>query len=1564
VLPISSPYSSVALQRYATLLDVADVVCSRQEPHELFPALLPRLRSAISCDLLNYSLHHRSRKNIHMYLWNGSEPWPANAEEVAVEGSAAGWVWRNQQALSLDDVQQEPRFKQDLHSLRQRKMRSYCVVPLTTPQQRLGALGIASAQSQAFGPLEEQFLRRLAKIVALAIDNTQAQSTLIEERERIKLLFQVSSSQVRAAKDEPPDHYERISLFLQPLDEWRSHNHAGLYLYDSQSKGLRLYSREPVLTPPNSLPRLVVGVSTPLQESIAGRVFLSREAGVLNYADLCRLPSPSWRRRLGSGVKSLCMVPVFQAQDPVAVLKVSSLSDHAFSQRDVELLTQVAELVVFALESHREFPASLEIAPSQTSPPVSNNRRQPGDEDRSMTESGPTTAGDPEPAKLISFISEAAGNIHGELLTDYFSSSTLGLCILDTEFRYLAINRVLAEKNGMLAQDCLGKNVAEVLGDLAAKIKPQLEQVLATGGPVLDFETANKPDAKDPTRWLKHSFPIKDPDGRIKQIGVVVADITEQRKLDESVRQLTDKLQQEQNRLQMLREMDLALAGTLDLKQLFAAAASCLEKAIPFDLAGVWLYDQQGQTMRAAALSSKVGEVFQEGEISPIRDCMLAQSMLAGEAETFNLARASSPLLPSAKRLLQHGLKTVCAVPLVTPRGPLGAIGLGSRNNRAFHRADVVLLNHAASSIALALEIALTREALQQEKNRLHVLSEISSALGRSKTDLRQTFPAISTSIHEIVRHDMATIGVYSRTSDTVRAYTLENSGARGVFSEDLILPLHQSIVGQLLDQQEVRNFSHEELEVYAPRLERLRRALDEGMQSLCYVPLLTPRGILGAILLGRKDTAPFSEQDADFLKRLASELALSVESAAAQEALAREKDRLQALREIDATLVASTDLEQALPHVSQCLRKALPHNHMGIYRYDERARVLRGSIQHADENEKALPVGSLSLDNSIAGQVFVQRKARILDYTRLAEMPAALAARAIEHGVRSICFIPLITAKGPMGVLLLASDQDNAFWQTDIEFLEQVAAALAQAVQNASGYKALLEEKKRLQVLLSVSAVLTTNWNVQETFATISSYLRRVFWHECAFFTLYEQNNKVFVRQAQDFPLGKGLLAASSPVFQGGPQSMAIAEQRPVIFSKDDIEAFRSEAPMAEWANGFLAEGLKSLCCVPLLRPKGPLGTLSLASTKPDAFGSADADMLNQVAAQLAIALENAAISREIDELNNRMEEEKRYLQGKPAADLKFEGIIGDSPALRRVLEQVATVAGSDATALILGETGTGKELIARAVHRMSRRRERSFIKLNCAAIPTGLLESELFGHEKGAFTGAVHQKIGRLELAHEGTLFLDEVGEIPLEMQPKLLRVLQDHEFERLGGVRTIEVNLRLVAATNRQLSESVSSGDFRSDLFYRLNVFPIRMPPLRERRHDISALVRHFVKKYAAHMDHPIESVPTETINALMEYHWPGNVRELENLIERSIILSEGATLRVPVAELTAEFPAQRASDTLEDAEREHIVRVLRETRGVISGPGGAAHKLGLKRTTLQSKMQRLGITRKDY
>jgi formate hydrogenlyase transcriptional activator len=514
-----------------------------------------------------------------------------------------------------------------------------------------------------------------------------------------------------------------------------------------------------------------------------------------------------------------------------------------------------------------------------------------------------------------------------------------------------------------------------------------------------------------------------------------------------------------------------------------------------------------------------------------------------------------------------------------------------------------------------------------------------------------------------------------------------------------------------------------------------------------------------------------------------------------------------------------------------------------------------------------------------------------------------------------------------------------------------------------------LRKQMDRLQMLLDISGIMASTLDMHQVFPQVSARIRRILRHEYAGFELHDPATGLLVRQSEDFPLGKGFLSAIQVSSHNSPGGLALRERAPLIFSKQEMQGFEGEV-----TKNFLAEGLRSLCCLPLFRPKGALGVLVLGSTRADAFHSDDLTLLNQVAAQFAVALENQRAAAEIDALKLRLSAEKKYLEGEFRSTGAFPEIVGDSTALKQALDQVFTVAPSDATVLLLGETGTGKELFAHAVHRLSRRKDGPFIKVNCAAIPTGLLESELFGHEKGAFTGAVSQKVGRMELADGGTLFLDEIGEISLELQPKLLRVLQDQEFERLGSNRTIKVNLRLIAATNRDLAQSMAQHEFRSDLFYRLSVFPIRVPALRERRDDIPLLIRYFVHKFAQRMGRSIETIPKETMKTLSEWSWPGNVRELENLMERSVIVSEGHALSVPLTELRGparataaapdRSPDSTADHSLDNAERQHIIRILRETKGVLSGPDGAAHRLGLKRTTLQSKMQRLKISRRDY
>jgi formate hydrogenlyase transcriptional activator len=540
-----------------------------------------------------------------------------------------------------------------------------------------------------------------------------------------------------------------------------------------------------------------------------------------------------------------------------------------------------------------------------------------------------------------------------------------------------------------------------------------------------------------------------------------------------------------------------------------------------------------------------------------------------------------------------------------------------------------------------------------------------------------------------------------------------------------------------------------------------------------------------------------------------------------------------------------------------------------------------------------------------------------------------------------------------------------SAYDAADLEFLRQVATQIAVAVdnalnsQNAQVYQQeLARERDRLRLLLEVNNALVSTLDLHQLLSAISACLRRVMNHDYASLGLYEPAAQQVRLQALDFPQSKGLLHEEMvfPI-EGTPSGEVISTRKPLIVSGANLDRYEPSVSRL-----FLAEGLHSGCIVPLITANRTLGTLSLSSLRPGAFTQEDVDLLMRVANQVAIAIENALAYREIAELKNKLADEKLYLEEEIRTEYTFEEIVGDSPALKRVLSQVETVAPTDSSVLVLGETGTGKEVIARAIHDLSPRRERTFVKVNCAAIPTGLLESELFGHEKGAFTGAIAQKVGRFELAHRGTLFLDEVGDIPLELQPKLLRVLQEKEFERLGGTRTLHVDVRVVAATNRDLTQMVEDRLFRSDLYYRLNVFPIVVPPLRERAEDIPLLVRYFAQKHARRMDRHIETIPVEEMEALTHYQWPGNVRELENLIERAVILSRGPALHVPLPEDRLSGEALAASPvTLEAAEREHILRALRDTNWVIAGPGGAAARLGMKRTTLQSRMAKLGISR---
>jgi formate hydrogenlyase transcriptional activator len=530
----------------------------------------------------------------------------------------------------------------------------------------------------------------------------------------------------------------------------------------------------------------------------------------------------------------------------------------------------------------------------------------------------------------------------------------------------------------------------------------------------------------------------------------------------------------------------------------------------------------------------------------------------------------------------------------------------------------------------------------------------------------------------------------------------------------------------------------------------------------------------------------------------------------------------------------------------------------------------------------------------------------------------------------------------------------------------------LSLANEELQGTQAELRgERSRLNLLLNLNNSIVSNLELRDLLRAISESVRHVMQCDAVGVNLPDPGTGELKVYAFSSPAGRGCFQEGIVLSPDSVPGRVFSTRQPLTFTSLDAAFPISAAELSLCEEA----GLQSVCHVPLISHDRAVGVLGLFRFEESPFSGEDVRFLIQVANQVAIAVENALAYGQIGELKDKLAQEKLYLEDEIRSELNFEDIVGKSSALRKVLGLVETVAPTDSTVLIYGETGTGKELIARAIHDLSPRGAKTFVRLNCAAIPTGLLESELFGHERGAFTGAVAQRIGRMELANQGTLFLDEIGEIPLELQPKLLRVLQEREFERLGSSRTFRTDVRLVAATNRDLSAMVGDQKFRSDLFFRLNVFPIRIPPLRERVEDIPLLVRHFSEEYARRMNKQIETIPSETMKTLRRYSWPGNIRELQNVIERAVILSHGSTLNVPVAELptngSATPPAKDAGvrsnirrpvrSIITDVDRDQIIQALNETDGLIGGPNGAASRLGLKRTTFITRMKKLGILR---
>jgi formate hydrogenlyase transcriptional activator len=658
-------------------------------------------------------------------------------------------------------------------------------------------------------------------------------------------------------------------------------------------------------------------------------------------------------------------------------------------------------------------------------------------------------------------------------------------------------------------------------------------------------------------------------------------------------------------------------------------------------------------------------------------------------------------------------------------------------------------------------------------------------------------------------------------------------------------------------------------------------------------------------------------------------------------------------------------------------LHQVVRFDYIAVSIRDEKSNTFQQHCVDA-ETEAVIPQDpELAMEESDAWWVYQNQEPLVTSL----EAPHARFSKFQEilkkYGIRGLCTLPLTTAHSKVGTLSFASKDPDIYNAEEVHFLSVVAEQIALAFDNAVHFDAaqasqqqLLKKNERLGLLLELTNHVVSNLEFRDLLRAVVTSTRRVMGCDGAGITLPDTDNTHLRIYALDFPFSDGSFQEESlvpidedlsgAVFRTGRLWCGSVQEARRLGMKDSAQA-----------------EVGTVCVLPLLSRGRVLGIFGVVKYQDAAFTGDDIEFLTQIANQVAIAVENALAFGQIRELKDQLSKEKLYLEDEIRTEMNFAQIIGNSASLRRVLKHVETVAPTDSTVLIYGETGTGKELIARAIHDLSPRRSKPFVKLNCAAIPTGLLESELFGHEKGAFTGAIAQRIGRFEVANAGTIFLDEIGEVPLELQTKLLRVLQEREFERLGSSRTLRTDARLIAATNRDLEAMVSEQKFRSDLFFRLNVFPVHVPPLRERQGDIPLLVRHFTQQFSRHMKKVMETIPSATMDALCRYHWPGNIRELQNVIERAVIISSGPALSVDVADLKFPKPGHAVEETtspksptngalrdvLEQSERQQILKALEQCNWVVAGSKGAAAHLGMKRSTLQQRIQKLGIARRS-
>ena len=917
---------------------------------------------------------------------------------------------------------------------------------------------------------------------------------------------------------------------------------------------------------------------------------------------------------------------------------------------------------------------------------------------------------------------------------------------------------------------------------------------------------------------------------------------------------------------------------------------------------------------------------------------------------------------PTLSHLYKAGFRSVSWVPLSTSRTRLGVFAVVRNTADPMSAGTDRLMTWAAHIVALALEHIMQVEALERLRE------EVAGERDRAK-------------------------GVLYDLGERVKELTAIHHTARLLEDEQLgVEELLQRIAALLPPAFQFPDVTAALVRYGGTIVKTPRFAATPWTITATFTTHDGTSGALEVAYLEERPPSiegPFLREERHLMNSLADMVCAALDRRAAdtalresEEHLRNARDRARLLLEITNAVISELDLRRLLTIVSQLLKDTIPHHFASIGLWEEQEQRLRRHALSDKSSDLLLEEGRLVSIGSPADVTFRRGETTVFNWEDIVVLGEPTVSVMAVEGLRSVCCVPLKTARSSYGVLNIGKREDDAFAADEVAMLEEVAAQLAIAFENALSFRQAdryrqesIAQRDRLQLLLDVNNQLLAQ---PESYAKRLSVLAmaRVFVdHDYAALVIWHREANELRVEANTYYDARGVLAPRVVLPLGlAPSSVTFAEQRIRTFTGAEIDQFNQDL-----VPGLAHEHIRSMCCVPLVTQRGTLGTLSIGRRSRDGFSDSEVSLLSDVAGQVAIAVANTVAYQEISALKDRLTEEKLYLEDEISSQHDFTQIIGTSHALTSVLRQIRTVGPTDATVLLLGETGTGKELLARALHDASKRRGQTFVRVNGAALPSSLIESELFGYEKGAFTGAVMSKIGRFELAHRGTLFLDEVGEIPLEVQPKLLRALQEQEFERLGSTRTQKVDVRLIAATNRDLNQMVASGTFRSDLYYRLSVFPIFVPPLRERPEDITPLVHHFVRRFTREIGRNIDTIPAATMDALQKWPWPGNIRELENVIERAVILSPGSSLQVPASAFQGGPPMPRPTaaastgtagatavpeSAYSEGERDMILKALRDAKGIIAGPEGAAARLGLKRTTLHSKMRKLGIERPSF